>query len=369
MIEIKEVKTKKDLKKFISYPKQLYKDCPYYVPSLESDDLNTLTSHPAKEFCDIKLWLAFKDGKIAGRIAGIINNKYNELKNSKRIRFGWFDVENDVSTAEMLLKKVENWGLEKGLNQISGPSRFSNMEKQGMLIEGFNKTPTISAEYNYSYYPEFLDQLGFEKEVDYVQYLLQVTEIPEKIKRISESVLKRYNIKVKEFKDKKELLDYAKDFFLTLNESFEGIYNFLPLTDAEIDYMIKNNFTMADKDLICVLTDENDKIIGFGFNITSLNKAFQKAKGKLFPFGWYHIKKALKKNDSVDLYLNGVVPEWLNKGLSAAYHYQQHKIFLEKGFKYAVTTQQLEDNIASRIWEKYDSEVFMRRRCYVKNLE
>lgn len=368
MIDIREAKTKKEIKEFVRYPQNLYKDCPYYVPSLESVDYDTITNHPAKEFCEIKLWMAYKNGKIAGRIAGIINKKYNELKCKKRIRFGWFDIENDTEVAKMLLKTVGNWGIENGLDQISGPSRFSNMEKQGMLIEGFDRIPTISAEYNYPYYPEFMDKFGFEKEVDYVQYLIELKEIPEKIKRLSESVLKRYDIKIKEFKDKKELLSYARDFFLTLNDSFIDIYNFIPLTGPEIDYMIKNNLSMADKDLVCVLTDKDERIVGFGFNINSLNKAFQKAKGKLFPFGWYHIKKALKSNDSVDLYLNGVLPEWLNRGLSAAYHYQQHKIFLEKGFKYAVTTQQLEDNVASRIWEKYDSEIIMRRRCYVKSL-
>lgn len=368
MIIIKEIKNPKEIKQFIRYPKRLYKNCPYYIPPLEADEYKMLTDHPAKAFCDVRLWLAYKNGKIAGRICGIINHRYNELKDKKRVRFGWFDVDNDPEIAEVLLKTVEDWGREENLLEISGPSRFSNMEKQGMLIEGFDQRTTISSEYNYPYYPTFMDKLGYEKEEDYMQMIVEIKEIDERVKALSDRISQRYPIKQKTFKNKEELLNYAKPFFEALNDSFGGVYNFIPLTDAEIEFLIKNNFSVADKDLVGILVDENDQVVGFSMSVPSLSHAFRKAKGKLFPFGWYHILKALKKNDTVDLYLTGVLPEWANRGIHALYHYQLHQTYIEKGYKYAFTTQMLESNPAHRIWERYGGKLITKRRCYVKQL-
>jgi len=368
MISIKEVKTKKELKQFIRYPKQLYKNCPYYIPSLEGEEYQILTDHPAKSFCSVRLWMAYQDGKIAGRIGGVINHRYNELKDKKRIRFGWFDVDNDIEIAGALLATVENWGREENLLEISGPSRYSNMEKQGMLVEGFDVLTTISCDYNYPYYPLLMNELGYEKEEDYVQMKVEIKEILENIKNLSKYISKRYGIKNKEFRNKKDVSNYAYRFFEALNDSFVNVYNFIPLTDNEIEYLIKNNFSMVDKDLIVVLVDENDHVVGFSLSVPSLSKAFRKANGKLFPFGWYHILKALKKNDTVDLYLTGVLPQWVNRGIHALYHYQLHQNYLDKGYKYAITTQQLESNHHYRIWERYGGKVICKRRCYVKNL-
>ena len=366
MISIKEVKSKKEFKQFIRYPRRLYKNCPYYVPSLEGDEYKTLTEHPALSFCDLRLWIAIKDGKIAGRIGGIINHRYNELKNKKRIRFGWFDVDNDIEVAKALIETVENWGKEANLLEISGPSRYSNMEKQGMLVDGFDVLTTMSSDYNYPYYPIFMDKLGYKKEEDYLQMEVEVKEIPESIKRMSNLLSERYGIKVKEFKNKEEVASYAKQFFEALNKSFVNIYNFIPLTDSEIEYVIKSNFSMVDKDLMVVLVDKNERLVGFSLSIPSMSKAFRKAKGKLFPFGWYHILKAFKKNDTVDLYLTGLLPEWSGRGIHALYHYQLHQNFLNKGYKYAITTQQLESGKAYRVWERYGGKIITRRRTYVK---
>ncbi|MDR1181039.1 MAG: hypothetical protein LBL13_03570 [Bacteroidales bacterium] len=366
MIIIKEVTTAKELKQFIRYPKQLYKDCPHYVPVLETNEYKMLTIHPAKSFCDVRLWIAYKDNKIAGRIAGIINHRYNELKDKKRIRFGWFDVDNDIEIAQALLKTVEDWGKEKNLLEISGPSRYSNMEKQGMLIDGFDILSTISCDYNYPYYPLFMDALGYKKEEDYLQLKTEIKEIPEKIKTLNDFVSKRYKVSMKVFKSKKELLSYARKFFKALNQSFVDVYNFIPLTDEEIEYLIKNNFSKANKDLVGIIVDENDLVAGFSFSLPSLSRAFQKANGKLFPWGWYHIQKALKKNDAVDLYLTGVLPQW--RGINTLYHYQLHKTYIKKGFKYAITNQQLESNHGCRVWEKYGAKVITKRRCYLKQL-
>ncbi|MCL2412763.1 MAG: hypothetical protein FWC98_01340, partial [Bacteroidales bacterium] len=321
-----------------------------------------------KAFCDVRLWLAYKNGKIAGRIGGIINHRYNELKDKKRIRFAWFDVDNDVEVAKLLFKTVEDWGKEQHLLEISGPSRYSNMEKQGMLIEGFDVLTTISSEYNYPYYPTFMDELGYKKEEDYLQMIVEIKEIDERVKALSNRISERYPIKTKEFKNKKELLKYAEPFFKALNNSFGNVYNFIPLTDDEIAYIIKNKFSMADKDLVGILVDENDQVVGFSMSVPSLSHAFRKANGKLFPLGWYHILKALKKNDTLDLYLTGVLPEWANRGIHALYHHQLNQAYIDKGFKQAFTTQMLESNPAHRIWERYGGKPMTRRRCYVKNL-
>ena len=369
MITIREVKSKKELKQFIEYPNELYKDCPYYVLPLYNDEYKTLTEHPARSFCDIRLWLAYEDKQIVGRIAGIINHRYNELKNKKRIRFGWFDVNNCEDAAQRLLETVENWGREQNLLEVSGPSRYSNMEKQGMLVDGFDVLTTISADYNYPYYPQYLDRLGFKKEEDYLQMKVEITgEVPERITALNEALKKRYGVRVKEFSSKKELMKYAEQFFRALNDSFIDIYNFIPLTDAEIDFHIKNNFSLADKELIKILVDNNDDVVGFCLSIPSLSDAFRKAKGSLLPFGWYHILRAFKKNNTLNLWLTGVTPKWLSSGVHALYHYELHKVALQKGYTTAITNQQLESAHKYRIWEKYGGEPITRRRCYVKRL-
>ena len=368
MITIKEVKSDKELKQFIRYPKDLYKNCPYFVPALDSAEHKMLTEHPALSFCDVQLWLAYKNDKIAGRIGGIINHRYNELKGKKRIRFAWFDVDNDVEVAKSLFEAVENWGKQKNLLEISGPSRYSNMEKQGMLIDGFDVLTTVSCDYNYPYYPLFMDTLGYEKEEDYMQMSVEIGEIPERITKLNDRLSARYGVEVKQFKDKKELLRYARQFFVALNTSFENIYNFIPLTDAEIDYHIKNNFSYANKDFVKILVDKNDEVVGFSLTVPSLSHAFRKADGRLFPFGWYHIIRALKHNDTTNLYLTGVLPQWLNSGVHVLYHYELHKTHLEKGYKFAITNQQLESNHNYRIWENYGGKPLTKRRCYVKKL-
>ncbi|MDR0333785.1 MAG: hypothetical protein LBI15_10015 [Dysgonamonadaceae bacterium] len=369
MIIIQEVKTKKELKQFILYPNQLYKNCPYFVPSLYNDEHKTLTEHPAKSFCNIRLWLAYKDGKIVGRIAGIINHRYNELKDKKRIRFGWFDVDDDIEVAKKLFETVENWGRQENLLEISGPSRYSNMEKQGMMVDGFDVLTTISCEYNYPYYPIFMDTLGYEKEEDYIQMKFELSGIPEKIKVLNEQLSERYGVKVKEFKNKKDLIDSAEQFFKALNNSFVNVYNFIPLTDEEIQFHIKNNFSFADKDLIKILVDKDDEIVGFSLSIPSLSEAFRKSGGRLLPFGWYHILRAMKKNNTVNLWLTGVLPKWMNSGVHVLYHYELYKTYLEKGYKYAITNQQLERNHNYRIWERYGGVPITRRRCYCKGLK
>jgi len=367
---IKEVTTRKELKAFIQFPKKLYRGCPHYVPPLDGAEMKALTRHPAMEFCTLKMWLAYENGgkEIVGRIAGIINHKCNELKGQKRVRFGWFDTVDDFSVAQALLATVEAWGKENGLTEICGPSRFSNMDKQAMLVEGFDQTASIEADYNYPYYPQFVEKFGLEKEVDYVQYKVQVLEVPEKINRLCQQITERSKVHFHKFRNKAEMKRYGKEFFKVINQSYRHIFNFIPLTENEIEYMVDNNFAVADPELVSVLEDESGKMVGIAFCLPSLSEAFQKANGHLFPLGWVHILRALKRNDLVDMYLTGIIPEYANSGIHILYHKQLNEAFLKKGYEFAYTSQQLETNTATHIWSKYAAEPFCRRRCYKKNI-
>lgn len=368
MTELTEVKTSQDLKRFIRFPRKLYKDCPYYVPALDKGEEKLLTQHPALTFCDLRLWLALRDGEVIGRIAGIINHRCNDIKRQQRIRFAWFDVIEDPEVAKLLFQAVEDWGRQQHLDEICGPSRYSNMEKQAMLVDGFDHLTSIGADYNYPYYPEYMDLMGFEKEVDYIQYRVKVTPVSERISRLADLLGERYHVRLREIKDKKQLRKDAYDFLEVLNESYRDIYNFIPLTREEMTWTIDENLSFGLLDLTSMIEDQNGRVVGIAFCMPSLSKAFQKANGKLWPFGAFHILHALRKNKHVDMLLTGVLTEYAHTGIHALYHKQLHEAFLRNGYEYAYTSQQLEDNIAARIWQKYDSNVISRRRCYRKKL-
>ena len=368
MIEIKEVKNKRDLRRFIKFPRKLYKECPFYVPALDKAEERQLTEHPALAFCDLRLWTAWRDGKLVGRIAGLVNRRCNELKGQKRIRFAWFDTVEDPDVARKLFQTVEEWGKSLGLTEICGPSRFSNMEKQAMLVEGFDHITTFGADYNYPYYPEYLEAMGFEKEVDYLQYKVKVTPVSERITRMADLLAKKYHVRLRDIKDKEQLRHDGYAFLEVLNESYHEIFNFIPLTHEELTWVIDTNLKAGIPDLMSFLEDENGRLVGIAMSIPSLNQAFKKADGKMWPSGAFHLLHALRKNKNVDPLLTGVLPEYAHTGIHAIYHKQLHEAFLCRGYEYAYTSQQLENNIAARIWEKYDSEVIARRRCYRKEL-
>lgn len=369
MIDIIEVNNKKLLKEFIRFPNSLYKECPYYVPPLENGELKLLTEHPALEFCDLKLWIAKKDDKTVGRIAGIINKRCNKIKQQRRVRFSWFDCIEDVSVAEELLKTVEMWGKSLNMTELCGPSRYSNMEKQAMLVEGFGLIASLGSEYNYEYYPKFMESLHFEKEVDYIQYKVKVTPVQERMSRMADILQKKYKLRLRKIENKKQLKESAHEFFDVLNKSYKDIFNFIPLTDKEIEWLINQNMSVGIPELLSFLEDENGKLVGIAMSIPSLNKAFKKAKGKMWPFGFIHILRALRHNNSVDLLLTGVLPEYAHTGVHAIYHKYLHEQFLRKGYEFAFTSQQLENNIAARIWQKYDAEIIAKRRCYRKTIQ
>lgn len=372
-IEIKEVLSNSDLYKFIRFPYIIYKDNPYWVPSLDIDEKRTLnrTKNPAFEFCEARYWMAFKDGKIVGRIAGIINHRANECWNENRIRFGWIDFIEDFEVAQLLLKTVEDWGKERGFNEIHGPLGFTDMDREGMLVEGFNEYNTYANIYNHPYYPVMLEKYGYQKDIDWLQFEFTVPkEEPEKLRQIAQLISKRYNVHTLKNKTKKKLKNiYASQIFEILNESFKPLYGFAPLSEKQIKLFTNQYIGFVDPDYISCVMDQNDNMLGFGITMPSLTQAVKKANGKIFPFGWFHILRGLKKTKIVDMYLIAIKPEWQNKGLNALIFDELMRNYIKNGIEKAVQNPILENNSKNiDIWKDYSPRQFLRRRCYIKEI-
>lgn len=371
MVTIKKVENRKELKMFIRFPYELYKNNPYWVPPLEMDEMNTLRKdkNPAFEHCDAEYWLAYKDGRIVGRIAGIINYLANN-KWGNKVRFGWIDFIDDFEVVRLLISAVIEWGKSKGMIELHGPLGFNDMDKEGLLVDGFDKLPTIANIYNHAYYPKHLEKLGLQATEDWVQYKMRASQnVPDKIERINKMIEEKYNLKTIVFDRKRDLLKYGKSMFRTLNSSFSELYGFSPLSEKEIESIIATYFSFVNPKLICFVLDENDEVIGFGVSIPSLSKAFQKAKGKLFPFGFIHLLKAMRNTDEIDLYLNGVHPNWQKKGIHSLYYSRLNHAYIDNDVKVAITNPQLESNFnAVSVWNNYEKELYTRRRCYSMSL-
>ena len=372
-IEVKEVSTKKEFRIFYTFQNRLYKNVPNYVPSLNIDQKVTLKSDPAIEYCERKLWLAWKDGKAVGRIQGIINPRYNEFYNLKRIRFGWFDFIEDFEVAKALLDTAMAWGRERGMTEIHGPLAYNTLGRQGMLVEGYENLPPTNCLYNFPYYVDYMNKLGFEKEADWVQYKLNAMQgVPNKLRRMSDILMQRYNLRLLDIKHltKEQRKDLTAKFFRIYNECFKSVHNFIPLTDKEIEHTGDLYFKLLKPELTCMVMAPDNDIAAFGFCLPSLSPAFQNAKGKLFPFGWYHILRGYQKYDTIDLMMVGSNPAWASKGLSAIFHTHLADNFQKYKIKYGITNPQLDTNHAAiKVWESYDYTPFMRRRCWIKNLK
>ena len=372
-IEIKEVQSKRDLNKFISFADKLYKGNKYRVPQLHSFEKSTLIKekNPAFDFCEAKYWLAYRDNKIVGRIAAILNHKSNEIWNEKYMRFGWVDFIDDIEVSSALIKTVEGWAKEKGLTAVHGPLGFTDMDLEGMLVHGFDEIATQATIYNYPYYPEHLEKLGYKKDTDWIQLEIEVPEkVPEKVKRISDLVLKRYDLRILDAKKSKDILPYAKSMFNTLNEGFKDLYGYVALTEKQIDYYVKAYFSIINTKYVCFVLDKNDEVVGFGVTLLSLSEALQKAKGKLFPFGFIHILKALNKNTKIDMLLQGVKPEYINKGVAAVFFNKLMQAYIDNGIKTAISSHALETNKAAiQIFDDYNTRQHLRRRIYIKHFE
>ena len=368
--KVVEVLGKRDLKRFIKFPDKLYNDCPQYVPALHSDQMNSLTKVSTLSYCKRKMWMVLDGDKVVGRICGMINPRYNALYSKKRARFGWFDTIDDLEVARLLLNTAEGWARENGMTEIHGPLYYNTLGKQGMLIEGFQNIPPFNCIYNYPYYVGFMDAMGYVKEFDWVQYKVPADEPPQdKIRRISSLLKERYNLhegSIEKLKKDKAMVRY---FFDVYNESFaKSVANFIPFTKEEIEEEASSVMMFLSDKTSSIILDENEELVGFGITFPSISKALQKAKGHLFPFGWWHLLKALRHYDTVDLMINGAVPRWQNTGVSSIYHCAMSEKYIAAGTKVAITNPQIESNGPANVWAKYDSELFMRRRCFVKEL-
>lgn len=369
---IVEVLDRRGLRKFIKFPDELYKNCPQYVPALHSDQKKSLTSVSSLSYCSHKLWLALDaSGKVVGRICGMINPRYNEHFSKKRARFGWFDCIEDFEVARLLIGTAEKWAKAQGMTEIHGPLYYNTLGKQGMLVEGYENIPPFNCIYNYPYYNDFVTRLGFEKECDWVQYKMVADHgVPEKTRRVAKIVRERYNLHFGSIDKLKKDPEQVRKFFKMYNDSFaEAVYNFIPFTEEEIDEEAKSVMPFISDKASCLLMDENDELVAFGISFPSISKALQKAKGHLFPFGWIHLLRALNNYETTDLMLNGAVPQWQHKGVSAIYYLEMGEKSKKIGGKWAITNPQIESNSAVNIWSSYDHELYMRRRCYIKTIE
>lgn len=378
-IQIKRVETKKDLKRFIEFHYDLYKGNPYDVPNLYSDEVNTLSKdkNAAFDFCEAEYFLALEEGKIVGRVAAIINHKANEKWKKKDVRFGWIDFIDDIEVSRALFEAVEEYGRKKGMDDIVGPLGFTDMDPEGMLTWGFDKLGTMATIYNYEYYPQHMEKLGgWKKDNDYVEYYLVVPEkSPEKYTKIAEMVEKRYNLHVRKL-TKKDIFQggYGKKLFDLINLTYSDLYGFSELTDRQIDQYVKMYFPLADLNLVTVIEDGNkdNQLAGLGITIPSLSHALQKCRrGRLFPFGWWHLLRAIKfhKTDGVDLLLMGFLPEYRSKGANALLFADLIPRYVNYGFKWGETQVEMESNegVQSQ-WGPLDPINHKKRRCYRRSL-
>ena len=376
-VQIKRVETKKDLKAFIECHYDLYEGNQYDAPNLYSDEFKTLSKdkNAAFDFCEAEYFLALKEGKVVGRVAAIINNKANEKWDKKDVRFGWIDFIDDIEVSKALLKAVEDYGREKGMTSVVGPLGFTDMDPEGMLTWGFDQLGTMATIYNYDYYPKHMEKLGgWEKDNDYVEYRLDVPETaPEKYTKIAEMVEKRYNLHARKL-TKKEIFEggYGKKLFDLSNVTYSHLYGFSELSERQIDQYVKMYFPLADLDLITVVEDGNkdNQLVGLAITIPSLTRALQKChRGRLFPFGWWHLLRAIKfhKTEVVDLLLIGVLPEYRSKGANSLVFADLIPRYVKYGFKWGETHVEMETNESVQSqWGPLDPTMHKKRRCYRK---
>ncbi len=374
-ITIKEIVGKRDLKKFVKFPIGLYKGNDCYVPPLISDDMGTLNakSNPAFDFCESICFMAYRDGKPVGRIAGIINKQVNEKSGEKDARFGFVDFIDDLEVSKALFAAVENWARSKGMTSIHGPLGFTDMDAEGMLIEGFDQLGTMVTIYNYPYYSKHMEAMGYEKAVDWVEYKIMIPEsIPEKHQRISDIVQRKYNLKVLKFKTAKEIIkgNYGQKIFELINTAYADLFGYSTLTQKQIDYYVNMYIPLLRLENVAAVVDENNDLVAVGIAIPSLARALQKSGGRLFPFGFIPLLKALKgKNNVVDLLLVAVRPDYQSKGVNALLFSDLIPVFIQNGYEYAESNPELELNekVQSQ-WQYFERQQHKRRRAFAKKL-
>lgn len=376
MITVKQIPLdRSNLIKFTHFQIDLYKGNPYYVPPLVIDDVNTLTpSHnPAFDFCECACFMAYDDnGKAVGRIAAIINNAVNERKDTKELRFGWIDFIDSHEVSEALIEAASEWGRKKGMTKIVGPLGFTDLDHEGLLTFGYEELSTMATIYNYPYYVEHLERLGFKPEVEWLEYVMDVPDaIPERYSRIADIVKKKFNLRVLKYTSKKKIKrDYGHALFRLINEAYDKLYGYSPLTDRQIDYYVAQYIPLLDLNLVTLVVDGDDNLVGVGLSMPSMSRALQKSRGRLLPFGWVDLLKGLKgKNDRVDLLLVAVKPEFQSKGVNALLFQDLIPHYIEKGFKWAESNPEMAaNNKVQSQWELFTRRQHRRRAAYSKPL-
>ncbi len=373
MVEIREVTTKKEQRLFATFHEKMYRNVSQAIPDMISDELNNFNpkKNPAYEYCSSKQFLAYRDGICVGRIAGIISHAANQKWNTSRIRFSRVDFIDDKEVSAALFQAVEDWGRAEGLTEIHGPIGFCDMDQEGMLIEGFDQEGMFITIYNHPYYAEHLAELGYGKDVDWLEYKVKLPEQPnKKLNALSEAVLKKFRISLFEPKSREEIKPYIPKVLNLLNETYKDLYGTVELSDAQIEKYYKQFILLVNPAYVKLLLDENKELVGFGLAMPSMNRAAKRSRGRLLPLGWYRMLRApYAKSEVLDLYLVGVVPRMQNKGMTAVLLQSMTETAREKGIKYAETGPELELNSqVQSLWKHYETEQHKRRRCWIKQL-
>jgi GNAT superfamily N-acetyltransferase len=370
-VSIREVTGGKELRRFIRLPFRLYQGNRCWIPPLLLDEWNTLNpkKNPAYRHCRVRLLVAERDGRPVGRVAAIINQQYIQKWGNKYCRFGWLDFVDDPEVSAALLGAVEAWARENGLEAVHGPMGFTDLDREGMLIEGFDELGTYSTYYNHPYYPRHLEALGYGKDVDWIEYYITApSEIPEKVLRIQELVLRRSGLKLVEPK-LKTIVTYAQKIFELINEAYAQLYGVVELTPEQVDMYVKQFFNFLNPDYAKVVIDADDRVVAFGLAIPSLSRALQRSRGRLLPFGFLHLLWALKHPRTIDMLLVAVKPEYQARGLTAILMTEITRNSLLHGVRGAESNPELESNTqVQAIWKHYDARQHKRRRCYLKRL-
>ena len=368
----KEISNKLNLKRFIKFPDKLYSGNKYYVPPIHSLELRTLApdENPAFEYSKAKYWLAYRGNRIVGRVAGIINFSYNERYNINYARFGWLDFINDHEVVKLLLSMAEDWAIREGMSYVQGPMGFTSFDASGVLVEGFNELPTSFSHYNYSYYAGHIEKCGYKKDIDWIEYRIKVPErVPSKVSQGAELIKKRYNLTPVKFGSKNEMMGYSEEMFRLLNECYDGLYGFSKISDNHIQQLTKQFISFLDLEHVSLIKDHTDRLIGFGIVMPSLSEALQKVNGKIYPFGFLTLTRALRKNDTMDLLLMGIKPEFQNKGVNTIFFNEIMPFLIDNNYKWVESNKELEDNKKiQQLWSKYEHRQHKRSRCYIKKL-
>ncbi len=372
MITLHEVSTNAELKAFIRFPEKLYRQHPFWVPPLFLMEWATLhwQKNPTLRHVRSIYLLAYREGRIVGRVAGMIHDLEVEATGLNHARFGWLDVIDDLEVTTLLLRAIEDWAVDQSMTELKGPVGFTHLDKAGMLVHGFETLPTMVTLYNPAYYVDHLQALGFQKDVDWKEYRIAMpAEVPDRVDRLSDVLSKRYGLRQMRFRSRKEILAYKDGIFSMIREAYRTLYDFVPLDETEAEAITLQFIRFLKPEFLAVILDGEDQVVGFGITMPSFSKALQRCRGNLFPFGWLHLYRATRRNDTADLLLIGVADEYRNKGVNALIFQQVMETFMDFGIRWVETNPELEGNTqVQAMWRRYDPKHVRTRRAWKKTI-